>query len=127
MTEMQFSAMVLMSLLAVTLIVLLPRRVMTEPVLNRSRWLMVGGTALVAVQFLLQYTFGFRQMGVTQAVMVNLLFFVPCSCLFSLAILCRLSIGRCFDRQPVDALGRICCCAFLLSDAVILYLPAYPK
>ena len=71
MTEMQFSAMVLMSLLAVTLIVLLPRRVMTEPVLNRSRWLMVGGTALVAVQFLLQYTFGFRQMGVTQAVMVN--------------------------------------------------------
>ena len=79
MTEMQFSAMVLMSLLSVTLIVLLPRRVMTESVLNRSRWLMVGGTSLVAVQFLLQYTFGFRQMGVTQAVMVNLLFFVPCS------------------------------------------------
>lgn len=104
MTEMQFSAMVLMSLLAVTLIVLLPRRVMTEPVLNRSRWLMVGGTALVAVQFLLQYTFGFRQMGVTQAVMVNLLFFVPCSCLFSLAILNLQQKGHLLRRDVLVGL-----------------------
>lgn len=99
MTEMQFTAMVLMSLLAVTLIVLLPHRVMTEPVLNRSRWLMVGGTALVAVQFLLQYTFGFRQMGVTQAVMVNLLFFVPSSSLFSLAILNLQQKGHLMKRD----------------------------
>jgi AraC-like DNA-binding protein len=87
MKEMQFTAMVLMLILASTLVVLLPRRVMNDSVLNRSRWLMVGGISLVAIQFMLQYVFGFRQMGVTQAVMVNLLFFIPCSSLFNLSIL----------------------------------------
>ena len=85
MSEMQFTAMVLMTLITVTLIVFLPRRVL-DSVLNRSRWLMVGGTSLVAIQFMLQYIFGFRQMGVTQAVLVNLVFFIPCSWLFSMAI-----------------------------------------
>ena len=86
MSEMQFTAMVLMTIITVTLIVFLPRRIMVDSVLNRSRWLMVGGTSLVATQFMLQYIFGFREMGVTQAVMVNLIFFIPCSWLFSMAI-----------------------------------------
>ncbi len=78
--------MVLMSLLTVTLIVLLPRQVALNKVLNRSRWLMAGGTALMAIQFLLQYFLRLRELGVTQSVMVNLLFFIPCASLFSLAI-----------------------------------------
>ena len=48
---------------------------------------MAAGTGLISLQFLLQYIIGFRQMGVTQAVMWNLLFFIPCSWLFSIAML----------------------------------------
>ena len=81
---MQFTAMVLMSMLTLTLVFLLPRRAERDRSFVRSRWLMAGGMALLAVQFLLQYVFGFREMGVTQAVMINLLFFIPTSVLISL-------------------------------------------
>ncbi|MBR0036710.1 MAG: helix-turn-helix transcriptional regulator [Bacteroidales bacterium] len=87
MKEVQFSAMMMMSLLTVTLLVLLPQRVDTDGVTRRSRWMMAGGCALLAVQFLLQYVIGFRQMGVTQAVMVNLFFFIPTSWLMSVSVL----------------------------------------
>jgi len=87
MEEMQFCAMVLMSLLTVTLIVLLPRQVATDQVLDRSRWLMAAGTLLMAVQFFLQYIYDFRDLGVTQAVMVNLVFFVPCASFFTMSII----------------------------------------
>ncbi len=87
MGEMQFCAMVLMSLLTVTLIVLLPHQIAINKVLNRSRWLMACGTALMAMQFCLQYFLKLREIGITQAVMANLLFFVPCASLFSLSIL----------------------------------------
>lgn len=86
MEEMQFTAMVLMSMLTLTLVFLLPRRAEGDWSFVRSRWLMAGGTALLAIQFLLQYVFGFRKMGVTQAVMINLLFFIPTSVLMSLAL-----------------------------------------
>lgn len=94
MGEMQFCAMVLMTLLTMTLIVLMPRKIYADKVLDRSRWLMTMGTALMAMQFLLQYLFDFRDMGVTQAVMVNLLFFVPCSSLFTISIINLLQRGK---------------------------------
>ena len=42
MKEMQFTAMVLMSLLTLTLALLLPRRVAMDSVFGRSRWMMAG-------------------------------------------------------------------------------------
>lgn len=86
MKEMQFTAMVMMSMLALTLILLLPRRAVRDQVFAQSRWKMAAALTLLAVQFLLQYVFGFREMGVTQAVMVNLLFFIPASVLLTMAI-----------------------------------------
>lgn len=82
----QFTAIVLMTLLAMKLL-LLPRKVAVNGLTNKSRWLMVGGIILIDVQFVLQYTLGLRAMGVCQAVMVNLLMFVPVSWLLSLAVL----------------------------------------
>ena len=73
---MQFSAVLLFLVLTLKLLFLPPRH-FTDPKVNRSRWMMAGGTGLIALQFLLQHAFGFRQMGVTQAVCCNLLFFTP--------------------------------------------------
>lgn len=87
MEQMQFCAMVLMALLTLTLALPLPKRVVHGTLLNRSRWLMAGACALLFVQFLLQYLLGLRNRGVPQAVMLNLLLFVPSSWLFSLSIL----------------------------------------
>lgn len=84
---MQFTAVMLLSLMTLALVTLLPRRVAEDAAVNRSRWLMVAGLGLLAVQFLLQHVWHFRSMGVTQAVMVNLLFFIPCSALLSLSVL----------------------------------------
>lgn len=83
---MQFSAVVLLTLLALKLL-LLPKKVGVNPVVGNARWLMTAGIVLLDIQFLLQYTLGLRAMGVTQAVMVNLLFFIPCSWNISLSIL----------------------------------------
>ena len=90
---MQLTAIVLMTLLTLKLL-LLPVRVATDVVLNRARWLMVVSTALLGVQFLLQLSLGLRALGVTQAVMVNLIFFIPCSWLTSLAVLYLQQQGR---------------------------------
>ena len=90
---MQFTAIMLMALLTMKLL-LLPGRVATNAVLNRSRWLMVVSTALLGVQFLLQLSLGLRTLGITQAVMVNLIFFIPCSWLMSLAVLYLQQQGR---------------------------------
>lgn len=83
----QFAAITLTGFLTLMLVFMLPLRGEGGLVYNRSRWLMVAGTALLPVQFLLQYTLHFRQMGVEPAVMVNLLFFIPSAWLISLAIL----------------------------------------
>lgn len=93
MENMQFTAIVLMVLLTLKLL-LLPGRVAANAVLNKARWLMTGCTVLLGVQFLLQLTLGLRNLGVTQAVMLNLVFFVPSSWLMSLAILYLQRQGR---------------------------------
>ena len=94
MEEMQFAAIVLMSILTLTLVFLLPKHSTSNVVISYSRWLMAGGTALLTVQFFLQYYFHFRQMGVTQGALVNLLFFVPATWLLSLSILWLQRQGR---------------------------------
>ncbi|MCR4583190.1 MAG: helix-turn-helix transcriptional regulator [Prevotella sp.] len=86
MKEAQICAVAIMLLLSLTLVFLLPRRVTANRVLNRSRWLIVSTTLVMAAQFLLQFSMGFRTMGITQAVMVNLIFFIPCSWMLYLAI-----------------------------------------
>jgi AraC-type DNA-binding domain-containing proteins len=83
---MQFAAIVLMVLLTIKLLIL-PQRAISSSRVNRSRWMLVTGTTLLAIQFILQYVLGLRAQSVTLAVMVNLMFFIPCSALFSLAML----------------------------------------
>ena len=85
--EMQISGMLTMTVLAVMLALCVPHRSKHGNSFGRARWMMAAGTGLIAVQFLLQHTFGFRQMGVTQGVFLNLLFFTPASLLCSMAIL----------------------------------------
>ena len=92
--HMQFAGIVLTSGLTMMLAFMLPQWQSNSKVFSRSRWLMTAGTVLLPIQFLLQYTLHFRQMGVTQAVMVNLLFFIPSACLISLAVMNLLRQGR---------------------------------
>ena len=87
MKEMQFSAIVMMVMMCSALILLMPERVKRDKVINQSRWLMVGALGLIGVQFLIQYVAELRMMGITQAVLVNLAFFVPASSLMNLTIL----------------------------------------
>jgi len=85
--HMQFTAVVVMTLLT-TVMAVLPQRVARNRVTDRSRWLMAVATLLLAVQFALQYKLRLRDMGVTQAVVLNLPFFILASILLSMAILC---------------------------------------
>lgn len=94
MSEVQFTAVVLLSLMALALVMLLPSYVGRDRVMNRSRWLMTAALALLAVQFLLQHSLKLRQMGVTQAVELNLVFFIPCSALLGLSVLNLQRQGR---------------------------------
>ena len=94
MGEMQFTAVTMLSLMAIALVAWLPRRVSHDKVANRSRWLMAAGLALLVVQFALQYALGLRQKGVTQAAMLNLFMFIPCSALLSLSVLNLQRQGR---------------------------------
>lgn len=87
MKEMQFSAIVMMVLMSSALATLLPKRIAANRVINRSRWLMVAGLFLLAIQFLIQYVGNFRATGVVQAVSINVMFFIPCAALFTLSIL----------------------------------------
>ena len=94
MKEMQFSAVVMMVMMCSALIVLMPGRVSRDKVINQSRWLMVGALGLIGAQFLVQYVTQLRTMGITQAVLVNLAFFVPASSLMNLTILNLQRQGR---------------------------------
>lgn len=85
MEQMQFCAIILLTLLTLKLL-LLPRKVGVTPIVSTARWLMTVGIALLGVQFLLQYILGLRAMGVTQAVLLNLILFIPCSWSISLAL-----------------------------------------
>ena len=115
----QFAAITLTGFLSLMLVFMLPLKGEGVEVYNRSRWLMMAGTTLLPVQFLLQYTLHFRQMGVEPAVMVNLLFFIPSAWLFSLALLnllCQNATRR-FDWY----VGMIC-----YVVVVVLLLGANP-
>ena len=94
MEEMQFAAIVMMVMMCSALIVLMPNRVKRDKVINRSRLLMIGSLALIGAQFLVQYITQLRTMGITQAVLVNLSFFVPASSLMNLTILNLQRHGR---------------------------------
>lgn len=94
MREMQFAALVLTILLTAKLLVL-PQHAMSNTAMRKARWLLVGGTSLLGVQFLLQYTLQLRTSGhVSEAIILNLALFIPCSALFSLAVLYLQQQGR---------------------------------
>ena len=67
MKEMQFSIIVLTTLMCAVLVFQMPGRVKRDEVSNRSRWLMCGSLALIGVQFLIQYITELRALGITQA------------------------------------------------------------
>ena len=94
MKEMQFAAIVMMVMMCSVLVLMMPERVKRDKVINRSRWLMVGALGLIGAQFVVQYTMELRTMGVTQAVLSNLVFFIPASSLMNLTILNLQRQGR---------------------------------
>lgn len=81
--------------------------------------MMAVGTGLIAVQFLLQYKLGFRQMGVTQAVLLNLLFFTPASLLCSMAVYYVQQQGR-VSRKDWMAVGAVCGLSVLILLVTVL-------
>ena len=83
---MQFTAIVLMALLTLKL-VLLPKKAMANFIVNRSRWVMAAGIALLVLHFFLQYVFKLRTLGRTQAVMLNLVMFIPASWMASVSLI----------------------------------------
>ena len=115
MKEFQFAAVVLMSLLTFKLL-LLPSRAKVTASIRRAWILMTTGIALLGVHFLLQYVLGLRTMGITQAVMLNLAMFIPCSWLLSLSLICL---------QRRGFISRSDRYAGLLTWAVALGLMAY--
>ena len=90
---MQFTAVVLMLLLTVKLLLLPGWRAVSREA-QQARWLMAGGTALLALHFALQLTMGLRLMGVTQSVMLNLAMLIPASYFFARAVLLMQRRGR---------------------------------
>ena len=126
MKEMQFTAVVLTLMMAMILMTMLPAEVRNDRVANRSRWWMAGALLLLTVQFLLQYLLGLRQEGVAQAVMLNLIFFIPCSMLLSMSIINLQQQGR-TERRDWAVGGATTLClscgfamlAFLLQRRII--------
>lgn len=117
--EMQISGMLTMLMLSVMLMACVPDRSIRRGSFARARWMMAAGTGLIAVQFLLQYIFGFRQMGVTQGVCCNLVFFTPATLLCGMAILYVQRQGRVSLREWMTG-GGICALAILLLIGVAL-------
>ena len=117
--EMQISGMLTMLMLSVMLMACVPDRSIRRGSFARARWMMAAGTGLIAVQFLLQYIFGFRQMGVTQGVCCNLIFFTPATLLCGMAILYVQRQGRVTLREWMTG-GGICALAILLLIGVAL-------
>ena len=117
--EMQISGMLTMLMLSVMLMACVPDRSIRRGSFARARWMMAAGTGLIAVQFLLQYIFGFRQMGVTQGVCCNLIFFTPATLLCGMAILYVQRQGRVSLREWMTG-GGICALAILLLIGVAL-------
>ena len=92
MEQMQFAAILLMALLTVKLLILPVHSVW---LFSRARWLLACGTSLLGIHFLLQYLLRLRTTGhLSQAIMLNIAFFIPCSIMFSLSILYLLRRGH---------------------------------
>ncbi len=102
---MQFTAVVLMLLLTVKLLFLRERRIKGREA-QQARWLMTGGTMLLALHFALQLTMGLRLMGVTQSVMLNLAMLIPASYFFARAVLLLTSSSSVATRQNEQVLLR---------------------
>ena len=85
---MQFTAVVLMLMLLLTVKLLFLRewRIKSRQA-RQARWLMAGGTALMVVHFAIQLKTGLRLQGVTQSVMLNLAMLIPASYFFARAVL----------------------------------------
>ena len=119
MREMQFAAIVMMVMMCSALVLMMPERVKHDKVINRSRWLMVGALGLIGAQFVVQYVMGLRAMGVTQAVLANLAFFVPASSLMNLTILNLQRQGRLsrFERWAWTAVTLVVIVALAIAVA----------
>jgi AraC-like DNA-binding protein len=117
--EMQISGMLTMLMLSVMLMACVPSRSIRRGSFARARWMMAVGTGLIVLQFLLQYIFGFREMGVTQGVCCNLVFFTPATLLCGMAILYVQRQGRVALREWLTG-GGICALAILLLIGVAL-------
>ena len=118
----QFAAITLTGALTLMLVFVLPIRGEIGQAYNRSRWLMVAGTVLLPIQFLLQYTLHFRRMGVEPAVLVNLLFFIPSAWLISLAILNLLRQKALRSLDWYVGLGSYVAVVILLLPAMLMLL-----
>ena len=112
---MQISGVLTMAMLSAMLMLCVPHRSIRRSSFAHARWLMAAGTGLIAVQFMLQYIFGFRQMGITQGVLCNLLFFTPATLLCSMAILCMQRHGRVSRKE-----WMIVCAICGVSDLSLL-------
>jgi AraC-like DNA-binding protein len=118
--EMQISGMLTMTILSVMLVMCAPGRSTRRNSFARARWMMAAGTGLIALQFLLQHTFGLRQMGVTQAVWCNLLFFTPASLLCGMSILYVQRQGRVSWQEWLGVSVPCVVAAIILIGTVVL-------
>ena len=116
--EMQISGMLTMLVLSVMLVMGVPSR-SRQGSFAKARWMMAAGTGLIALQFLLQHSFGFREMGVTQAVLCNLLFFTPASLLCGMAVLFVQRQGH-VSRKEWFGVSGICALSAILLIGVTL-------
>ena len=117
--EMQISGMLTMLVLSVMLVMGVPSR-SRQGSFAKARWMMAAGTGLIALQFLLQHSFGFREMGVTQAVLCNLLFFTPASLLCGMAVLFVQRQGH-VSRKEWFGVSGICALSAILLIGVMLF------
>ena len=85
--EIQFGLLLLTSMMTIYLLFLEINQTKGNAVFNRARWLMAGGTGLMATHFFLQFTMHFRESGIAQGALVNLLFFPPACYFINIAIL----------------------------------------
>lgn len=120
----QFAALVVLTLLTFT-IVLLPRRVAVADIPFRSRWLIAGGTGVLALHFLLQLLLGLRAKGVTEAILLNLFMFVPAAWLLSVGVLFLQRRGEVKRRDWL--VGPICWGIVTILLALAYFLSDEPE
>lgn len=93
--EYQFSAMLLMALLTLTLAVVLMRREVNGADVKGSGWLLAGGTLLLSIHFYLQHALGFRDAGeLHKSVFLNLIFILPAAWLINMSMIFLLRKGK---------------------------------